>query len=345
MAQMTNSEVVEYCSLPEDIVDKLKTQAGQEFQATKNQFLDAIINKIVYQTVDKFGWQNPFKKFDGFQINYGETIEDIWVETPKGYQYDKEATDPFNRATNNVKALYASINYEMQYEATIYDSLLRRACLNEYGFMNIINSILAALTTSKNVDEYFAQLIVLNNPELYGNSTGTAGSKVFAELDLSGTDTENAKLVTDTIVDCATKMQLPNVSRNALGTLNASNFSDLVLVIKQDVLNAVNLDYLTGVFNLSKVDLIKHIIPVESFQVQYEITEEGAITPTETTNGEDILFAVIDKRCFNNHPALDDGGLIYNPKGKYTNHFLNDWRVMSFKYFYNAMAFVAKDTE
>ena len=345
MAMLTNSEVVEYVGLPEDIIDSIKTQQGQEFQATANQFLNALVNKIVYQTVDSFGWENPFKKFDSFQVNYGDTIENIYVETPKGYTYDKEATDPFTKSINNVKALYANINYEMQYQATIYDSLLRRACLNQYGFMNIINSILASLTTAKNVDEYFAQLVVLNNPELYGNSTGTAGSKEFAELELTGSDAEKAKTLTSTIVDCVTGMQLPNTKYNALGVLTASSLDNLLLIIRKDLYNSINLDYLTGVFNLSKVDLIKKIMVVDSFQVYYTVTEDNQLVPSETPYGEDILFTIIDTKAFDNHVALEDGGLIYNPKAKYTNHFLNLWKIMSFKYFYNAVAYVLKDSD
>ena len=48
---------------------------------------------------------------------------------------------------------------------------------------------------------------------------------------------------------------------------------------------------------------------------------------------------VIDTKGFDNHVALEDGGMIYNPKGKYTNHFYNLWKIISFKYFYNARAF------
>ncbi len=336
MDMMTNSEVVEYLGLPESIINDLATQQGSTWVATANQFLQELINKIVYQTVDSFGWDNPFKKYDGFPVNYGDSIENIFVEVPKGYQFDKDATDPFTKAKHSVKVLYAKINYEMQYQATIEDALLRRACLNEYGFMNIVNSILRSLSTAKNLDEYFATIRCLNNPEIFGNSTGTVGSKEFAELDLSdlSTDSEKAKALTEKIVDDYTSFKLPKTTNNALQVDTASNDSDILLIIKRSLYNKINLDYLTGVFNLEKIDLIKRIQVVDSFQVEYlDENEEKQIA------GEDLGFMIVDTRGFDNHVALQDGGLIYNPKGKYTNHFLNLWKVISFKYFYNATAY------
>ena len=139
--------------------------------------------------------------------------------------------------------------------------------------------------------------------------------------------------MTKLIVDAVTFMKLPSKKNNALGVLTCSKPSDLLLVIKADLLNSINLDYLSGVYNLSKVDLINNIIPVASFQVK---------DASGTLKGEDIDFAVIDTTGFENHVALQDGGMIYNPKGKYTNHFYNLWKIVSFKQFCNARAFKAK---
>lgn len=334
MSVMTNSEVVEYLGLPQTIINDLATAQGSAFQAVSNQFLSELVNKIVYQKVDNFGWENPFKQFDDFPVNYGDTIENIFVETPKGYEFNNETTDPFGKAKPKVEVLYATINYEMQYKVTIEDKLLRRAALNEYGFVNIINSILQSLTTAKNVDEYYATISCLNNAELYGNSTGEVGSKQFETLNLTGTDTEKSKALTKKIVDIATSFELPSTSNNALGILNASNKSDILLIIKRDLYNSINLDYLAGVYNLNKVDLVKKIMIVEDFRVK------GS---TGTVNGKDIGFIVLDTKAFDNHVALQDGGMIYNPQGKYTNHFLNLWKIISFKKFYNANAVVVTE--
>lgn len=322
-ARITNEQVVKALELPSTIITDLQTAQGSQFQAVANQFLEALFNKVIYQTVDSMDFSNPFKKYDSFPISFGDTIENIFVELPKGYKFDKDATDPFAKAKPSVKTLYATINYEMQYETTIEDSLLRRATLNEYGFMNLIETILSSLSKAMNIDEYFATLTMLNNANLFAN-----GIETYTK---GATDEETAKIITKKIIDVATNMQLPNTKNNKLKTLNSTANNRLLLIIKQDILNSINLDYLTGVFNLDKVDLIKNIIPVETFQYKNESEEE--------LKGEDISFMIIDTKGFDNHVALQDGGMIYNPKGKYTNHFYNLWKIISYKYFYNARAF------
>lgn len=322
---LTNAELIDYLGLPKDTITKLQTSMGEQYQATSNEFLNALYNKVLYSQVQSMEFANPFKKYDSYPVNYGDTVESIFTELPKGYTYDKDATDPFVKVVPSVKALYASINYELQYETTIQDSLLRRACVNEYGFMNLIDSILGTLAKAMSIDEYDATRAVLGDADIY--------AKGVESYTKGGTDSETAEKITKIIVDCVTFMKLPSKESNKLGVLTCSKPSDLLLVIKADLLNSINLDYLTGVYNLDKVDLIKNIIPVASFQVK---------DSTGVLKGEDIDFAVIDTTGFENHVALQDGGMIYNPKGKYTNHFYNLWKIVAFKTFCNARAFKAQ---
>ena len=322
---ISNMQLVKFMELPADIVDKLQTAQGSEYTAVANEFLDALFNKVVYQTVADATFNNPFKKYDGFPINFGDTIENIFVEMPKGYKFNPDATNPFAKAKPSVKALYASINYDMQYKTTIEDSLLRRACLTEYGFMQLIDTILGNLQKSMSMDEYFAQLCMFNNADIYAGG--------FETLSVSADASVRAKEVAEKIVDVVSDFKLPKAVNNKIGVLNPSNDSDVLLVIKKSVYNSINLDYLTGVFNLSKVDLIKNIIVVDGFQTV--LTTEGNLV----TNGEDLDFIIVDTKGMDNHVALQDGGLIYNPEGKYTNHYYNLWKIISFKQFYNARAF------
>jgi len=327
---LTNSELVAYLGLPDDIITDLETAQGSTWVAKSNEFLSALYNKILYQTVASMEFENPFKKFDGFPINYGDTIENVFVELPKGYKFDKDATDPFTKMAPSVKSLYATINYDLQYETTVEDSLLRRACLSEYGFMNLIDTILGALSKSMSVDEYFATLATIANKDIYA-----AGVEEITE---GSTSAETLKTVTEKIVTVGNDFALPKTTNNKLAVMQTSRKDNILLVIKQSLLDKINMGYLSGVYNLSKIDFIpqENIIGVDTFQIK---KEDGTLV------GEDIDFALLDKRGFDNHVALQDGGLIYNPKGKYTNHFYNLWKIISYKYFYNARAYKIKASE
>lgn len=325
--KVTNNEILEYLELPNSIATELATAEGTAFQAKANEFLTALINKIVYQKVENMQFANPFKKYDGYPVNFGDTIENIFIEMPKGYTFNKDATDPFTKFVPSAKTLYANINYDLQYPVTIQDSLLRRACLETYGFQNLIDTILAALNTSKEIDEYFGTIRMLNNEDLYADGV--------EELDVSTltTDAEKAHEVAKKIVDVTTDFQLPKTTNNKLKVMNVSGKADILLVIKKSWLNNINLDYLAGVYNLSKIDLLNNIIQVDTFLTKNESGVE---------QGEDIDFVILDTKGFDNHVALQDGGMIYNPRGKYTNHFLNLWKIMGYKTWSNARAFKIK---
>lgn len=327
---LTNGEIIKALGLPSDILTKLAVEQGTTFQATANEFISALVNKIVYQKVDSMkSFSNPFRKYESYPVKYGDTIENVFTELPQGYTFDKDATDPFTKYVPSVKTLYATINYEMQYATTIQDVLLRRAVLNEYGLMNLVNTIIATLNKRKDIDEYQATVFMLNNEDIYADG--------FEELDVSAeaTDTGKYKAITQKIVDVVTDFALPSSSNNKLGVLNVTPKNKCVLVIKQELLNHINIDFLAGVFNLEKTELIKNIISVRSFQV---------INPADSGSkvGEDIDFVILDEDGFDIHNALEDSGMIYNPKGKYTNHFTNDWKIFAFKYYFNARAFKVK---
>lgn len=330
---LTNGELVSALGLPEDILTKLATEEGTSFTATANQFIEALVNKIVYQKVDKMTFNNPFQKFEGYKVSFGDTIENIFVDLPEGYTFDKDSTNPFEKFVSNVKTLYASINFEMQYPLTIQDALLRRAVLREYGLMDLISNLISSLGTRKSIDEYQATVYMLNNKDIYAGG--------FETLDVSSEQTEvgKYKAITQKIIDVVTDFALPCKDNNKLGVMNSTPKNRALLVIKQEVLNHINLDYLAGVFNLEKVELIKNIIPVRSFQVikPGDSTADPVVDPSAA--GEDLDFVILDTEGFDIHPALQDSGMIYNPRGKYTNHFTNDWMIIAYKYYFNARAF------
>lgn len=328
MTNLSNTEISKSIGLPENISNQLATAQGEAYQATKNQFLTAIVNKIVYQKVDKMDFTDPFKKFDSYPINYGDTIENIFTDLPAGYEYNKDATDPFAIPQTNVKALYATLNYKQQYAIPVYDSLLRRAALNEYGFMQVVNYMLDTLGMAKSVDEYTACIRMLNNKDIF------AGGIEKLQHGSTATNAEIYQQVTQKIIDVVTDFALPSKENNKLGVLNACPKSKCLLIIKQSILNHINIDFLSGVFNLSKIELINNIIAVRSF-----VTTKKNASGTQTAVGDDIDFMIIDSSGFDNHVALNDNGMIYNPKGLYTNHYTNLWKLFSYKLYKNARAF------
>ena len=327
---LSNKEVLTALGLPKTIMTALATQEGDQFTATVNEVLNAV-NKIAFQKVEKMNFSDPFKKYDGRPITYGSTIENIWIQQPDGYKYDKDATDPFAKQANKNKVLYAAINYDMQYQTTIQKDLMKRAVLNEGGLMELINYITESVGTRAEIDTYEATIRMLNNPALYADGFETLDVSQYAN-----DPKQRAKKIGRKIKDVVTDFALPATDNNKLRVKNICPRERALLIIKQELLNDIDWDYLEGVFNLTKVDLGTKIITVRDFRT----ISNDASTPSLV--GEDLAFVILDERGFDNHLALRDSGAIYNPKGRYFNQFTDVWKIIAYKYWYNARAFKLK---
>lgn len=327
---LSNDEIAVALGLPKDVLTAVATKEGDDFVKATNEVLNAV-NKIAYQKAEKMNFSDPFKKYDGKPITYGSTIENLWIEPPKGYKYDPNATDPFTKAKVTNKALYATINYDMQYQTTIQRDLIKRAVLNEGGLMELIDYISSSVATQTEIDTYEATIRMLNNADLF--ATGIEDLDISKLADAKAKAKASARKIKDVITDFA----LPCRDNNKLKVMNVCPKEHALLVIKQELLNDIDFDFLEGVYNLSKVELTDKIIPVRDFRV---VSNDE--TPTATRVGEDIAFMIIDERGFDNHVALRDGGSIYNPKGRYFNQFTDLWKIISYKYWFNARAFKLK---
>lgn len=331
---LSNSQVISAIGLPSDTVTKLLTAQGNEYEAVSNEFLTALVNKICYQKIEKMDFDNPFKKYDSYPVKYGTTIENVFVDTPLGYEYGTDGTDPFKTHDPNVTSTYVSINYKMQYCVSVKRDFVRQCCLNEYGFMELIKYIINSINTRRAVDEYMATIIAMNNKDIYASG--------FEDVDVStkNTDAEKMKVVMKKLSNTIADFSLPSVDNNKRKVLTSTAPSHVLIVMKQSLMKDIDFDFLEGVFNLSKVEIKARFIPVRSFKCVINTSNGSTITPSE--KGDDIDFIVVDDRGFDNHVALEDGASIYNPKQRQTNYYTDLWKIISYRTDFQARAFKLK---
>ena len=259
--------------------------------------------------VNTFTFVNPFRKYYGAPIAYGEGIENIYVDKIMGQKFDRSKTDPFEKHENRVLATYAKINYEMQYAVTVEDKELRKAVLNEY---------------------------MLNNPNNFAGG--------FEELDVSGeaTDSGVAHAVSKKIGEVYRDFKLPSIDNNKLGVMNCSRPEDILIIIKSSLMNDLDYDYLAATYNLNKAEIKASTLEVRSFEAVINTLDGQTISSEEV--GEDLDFMIIDTRGLDLHDVLKAVAPIYNPRGMYTNTFHNVWAAMQFNASFQARAFKLKRT-
>lgn len=324
MAQKyTNAEILAL-ALGDDYGDRIPTatqnnlgdvaQAIMNYAPAKNAVLTALYNKIALTIINSMEFTNPFSRFRRSKINYGDTIEDIFVDIPEGYEYDRTNENPFGQVVPDVKALYETINKQLQYKTTIWDAEFRKALQQPYGLDTLVTRIVTALRTAAEYDDYLIGKQILANSGVYG-----ATIYMGAETGVPSTD---GKTLLEAIKAAGSAMKFPSKNYNQQGVLNSTPMERQVLIIRAGLKNQIDLDVLAGLYNLDKADITQSIIEVDDFNAD-----------------STLAAALVDEKFLNIYPALEDGGLIYNPQALATNHFWNSWSVNTASLFQNAVAF------
>lgn len=291
--------------------------AIMEYEAYKNEFLENLVNKIALQLVNATTYANPFEQFKGEQINYGDTIEDIFVELPKGIEFEKpedgESVDPFKVTKPSVQTIYHKVDREMQYPVTIHDDLLRRAFRSPQAFGSLTDQIVQQLYEAMTVDEF-----------AYGKQLLSDEDNVYGEVvDIGAMDDANelAWEVLGHVRDKSSKMRFKRDDYNNLEVETLTPKQEQVLIIREDIAQAIDLQALLGVFNIERAEYDMRVIEIDSF------------------HEDDQVAALVDRRGFRIHDALRDAETQRNAKGRYTNFFVNHWGLVSWSRYRNAVLF------
>lgn len=337
---LSNKEVLAVLGLPSDVITNLQSNAQETYEPASNKFLNGLVNKITKQQVAVTKFTNPFTLFDKDPLAFGDTIENVRIDVSKGTPYAETTDDPFARTKPVAKGRYITDNFEYQWASTIEQKELAKACLASNGFMQISDAIVESMNTARNIEEYNAEITYLNKADLYANGIESIATKAV-EAD----EKKKAKLITKTLSKALKDMTFPATDNNAMKVMNVSKFADLYVIIKEDVLQDINFDFLEGVFNLPKIELAKHFIEIRSFQTIKNTKEASTNVVTPSVTGDDLAFVILDKNGFDNHVMLDIGTSIYNPKKHYTNMFHTLWKIFNYRNDFNARAFKIDSTK
>lgn len=129
-------------------------------ETIKNEFIDALVNKIGLSLINSKEFGNPLMGLRKGHLEFGQTIEDIFVEMAEPHQYITGTRDgetppdqyEINKAITQT-AFYSSI-LGRQYFKTIHDQDLKRAFQSGNGLNSFISAIMQAIKNGENYDDY-----------------------------------------------------------------------------------------------------------------------------------------------------------------------------------------------
>lgn len=287
------------------------------YEPTRNEFCSALINKIGKSIVSSKMANNKLAFFRGEDLAFGDTIEDIFVEMARSAPYNRADTNPFAITKPTVKVLYHKIDRELQYTVTIYDNDLRRAFTTQDGLDKLVTAIVNSLYSGKEHDDY------LFTKELFGTY-----SKYYVVEVAQPTSEANCKSFMKAIKKYSEDITFMSNKYNGQGVDTFTEKSEQILLMHKDAKVNCDIEYLAGVFNLSKAEMDARIVTVDDF---------GSLG--------DAYAVLCDVNAPKIHKTLETMETIRNPKGRYTNYVLNSDGIYSISQFANMIVFKKKASE
>lgn len=314
-----------------------------DYPALQNEFLSALVNRIARVILTSKSYDNPWAVFKKGMLEFGESIEEIFVNIAKPFQFDPQAaeTNVFKREIPDVRGAFHIMNYQKFYKATITNDQLKQAFLSINGITDLIAKIVDAMYSGANYDEFQTMKYMLAKHILNG---------LMNPVTIPAINTANMNSIVSTIKGVSNKFTFLNSKNNLAGVMNHTPKQDQYLLVNSQFDATMNVEVLASAFNMDKAEFDGHHVLVDSFgDLDIErLNILFADDPTYTSISEEELKTLDAIPCvlvdsdwfmiFDNYQNFTEQ---YNGEGLYWNYWYHVWKTFSVSPFSNNAVFVA----
>lgn len=308
--------------------------------AFANQFINALVNRIAIVRVQSATFNNPYSILKKGYIEYGETVEDIFVSIAKAVDFnvEKAAKREFQRTIPDVRSAFHVMNWRVMYPVTIQDEDLRQAFLSIEGVQNLIAKIVDGVYTAAEYDEFllFKYLLIkaISNGKMFPTSIGAGTDLSEAAVQFRGTS-NLLPFMSNDYNEAAVKTNTPK-DRQVI-------FMDAMFNAQFDV------NVLASAFNMDKADFMGRLFLIDNWtdfdNERFDVIRANSDGIEEVTADELALLAnvkavILDENWFQVYDNNNKFTEKYVASGLYWNYFYHTWKTVSNSPFANAVVFV-----
>jgi len=309
----------------------------------QNEFLSALVNRIARVMVTSKTYENPWSMFKKGVMEMGETIEEIFVNLAKPYQFDVDAseTELFKRVKPDVRSAFHVMNYQKFYKQTIQDDQLRTAFLSWNGVTDLIARIVDGMYTGANYDEFQTMKYLLAKHIVDG---------LMNPVEVDPVTSANMKSIVATIKGVSNAMEFMSADYNLAGVMNYTKKDDQFIIVNAKFDATMDVEVLASAFNMDKAEFMGHRVLIDGFgkldlarlNELFKDDPTYSAFDTATLQALDSIPAVIvDREWFMIFDNIQKFTETYNSQGLYWNYFYHVWKTFSVSPFANNSVFIA----
>ena len=301
---------------------------NDSYQPQLNQFVNNLINRIALTIIRNKSYNNPLAIFKKGSIPLGSDIQDVFTNPANAEQYELSdlamqklltITDP------DTHVAYYRRNRQDLYTKTIAREALQAAFESWDNFNGYVASITNSLYSGNYISEfnYTKDLIdgaFDNNKiitEVVTNPTDEASSNAFLK---------QVKTIYDMMTFPSSEYNAYSKFSGANGTITTWTDADrIVLIVRADVMNTIDVDALARAFNIDKASFMGRIYKVDKFR------------------NENLLGVICDEAFLQIYDNIFRFDEFYNARVMAWNEYLHAWSVFAICPFANAVAICTEE--
>lgn len=313
-----------------------------DYPALQNEFLSALVNRIGRVLITSKMYDNPWSFFKKGLLEFGESVEEIFVNIAKPFQFDPAVaeTNVFKREIPDVRAAFHIMNYQKYYKATISNEQLRQAFLSWQGISDLIAKIVDAMYTGANYDEFQTMKYMLARHILDGH---------MYPVEIPTVETDNMKSIVSVVKGVSNKFTFLSPNYNLAGVQTFTAKNEQYMLINSQFDATMDVEVLASAFNMDKAEFSGRRVLVDSFGSldTARLAELFAGDSTYEEIGSDELEALdaipailVDRDWFMIFDNFYNFTEQYNGEGLYWNYWYHVWKTFSVSPFANNALFI-----
>ena len=308
--------------------------------AFANQFINALVNRIALVRVQSATFNNPYAILKKGYLEFGETVEDIFVSIAKAVEYtpEKAPAREFQRTIPDIRSAFHVMNWRAMYPVTIQDEDLKLAFLSIDGVQNLIAKIVDAVYTGAEYDEFLLFKYLLVKAIAHGKMKPVS---IGAGTDLS----ESAVQFRGT----SNLLSFMSSGYNESG-VKTNTPKDRQVIFMDSMFNAqYDVNVLASAFNMDKADFMGRLFLIDNWtsfdNERFDVIRANSDGSEEVTSAElallaDVKAVILDDQWFQVYDNQNKFTEKYLASGLYWNYFYHVWKTVSNSPFANAVVFV-----
>ena len=308
----------------------------------QNEFLSALVNRIGRVIITSKMYENPWSMFKKGLLEFGETIEEIFVNIAKPFQFDPGVAENnlFKREIPDVRAAFHIMNYQKYYKATVQNDQLRQAFLSWQGITDLIAKIVDAMYTGANYDEFQTMKYMLAKHILNGR---------MYPVTIPTVQESNMKTIVSTIKGVSNNYEFLSNKYNMSGVQTHSSKNSQYLIINAEFDAVMDVEVLASAFNMDKAQFSGKRVLVDGFgdldkeRLALLFADDPTyteFTDTELTALNTVPAVLVDESFFMIFDNFFNFTEQYNGEGLYWNYWYHVWKTFSVSPFANNALFI-----